>query len=211
MITNARDYEQFINRISASTPEVLKLRLPTDEPIYEIDWNTRQVQAPPFIGVEGDHEAETIYFKMARYYELMDLSDTIGLISCKNAKGEEFWYIIPYYDIYSEPDYIIFPWVIQYPVASDKGKVSFAFKFIKISNIITNDGQKLIYELNSRVATTQVLVGWANAQYTKEHIYTTIDPTSILVDNDLINKLNLIVNSAKFEEIYWIDLGDSQN
>ena len=146
MITNARDYEQFLSRISASTPEVLRLRLPTDEPVYEIDWNTRQVQAPPFIGVEGDHEAETIYFKMARYYELMDLSDTIGLISCKNAKGEEFWYIIPYYDIYSKPDYIIFPWVIQYPIASDTGKVSFAFKFIKISDIITNDGQKLIYE-----------------------------------------------------------------
>ena len=72
MITDAREYEKFLSQISESTPEVLKLRLPTDEPIYEIDWNTREVQAPQFIGVEGDHEAETIYFKMARYYELMD-------------------------------------------------------------------------------------------------------------------------------------------
>jgi hypothetical protein len=49
---------------------------------------------------------------MARYYEAMDLVDTIGLISFKNAHGDEYWYIIPYYDIYSIPDYIVFPWVI---------------------------------------------------------------------------------------------------
>lgn len=209
MITDAREYEKFLSQISESTPEVLKLRLPTDEPIYEIDWNSREVQAPQFIGVEGDHEAETIYFKMARYYELMDLSDTIGLISCKTAKGEDFWYIIPYYDIYTEPDYIIFPWVIQYPIAADKGKVSFAFKFIKISNIVTNDGQKLIYELNSRVATTQVLVGWANAHYTEKHLYKTIDPnTSILVTDELINKMNTIINTAQYTQIYWQDVGD---
>lgn len=209
MITSTKEYEQFLNQVNESTPEVLKMRLPTTEPIYEIDWDTRQVKAPPFIGVEGDHEAETIYFKMARFYDYMDLADTIGLISFKNAQGDEYWYIIPYYDIYSIPNMIIFPWVIQYPIAAFSGKVSFAFKFIKIDKNVTGEnGQKLIYELNSRVATTQVLVGWANANYTKEHVYTTVDPNQILVTNEYIRGLNAIIEAGEYLQLYWQEVGE---
>jgi hypothetical protein len=41
MITSTKEYEQFLNQVNESTPEVLKMRLPTTEPIYEIDWDTR--------------------------------------------------------------------------------------------------------------------------------------------------------------------------
>lgn len=209
MITSVKEYEQFLRQVNESTPAVLKLRLPTTESIYEIDWNSRLVEAPKYLGVEGDHESETIYFKMARYYETMDLVDTIGLISFKNAHGDEYWYIIPYYDIYSIPDYIVFPWVIQYPIAAFSGTVQFAFKFIKIDKTVTaNNGQALIYELNSRVATSSVLAGWANADYTQTHLYTTIDPNQVLVTNEYIRGLNTIIQAGEQLQIYWQDVGE---
>jgi len=51
MITSNQEYEQFLANLSETTPPVLKMRLPTNEPIYKVDWNTRKVEAPEFIGV----------------------------------------------------------------------------------------------------------------------------------------------------------------
>ena len=59
------------------------LRLPLDEPMFEIDANSRKinVDATPFkangLSVQGDHLAETVFFKIDRYYDTMDLMNTI--------------------------------------------------------------------------------------------------------------------------------------
>ena len=58
------------------------LRLPLDEPMFEIDANSRKinVDATPFkangLSVQGDHLAETVFFKIDRYYDTMDLMNT---------------------------------------------------------------------------------------------------------------------------------------
>jgi len=49
---------------------------------------------------------------MDRYYDAIDLSETIGIVSIRNANKEEYYFIIPYYDIYSMSNKIIFPWII---------------------------------------------------------------------------------------------------
>jgi len=38
------------------------MRIPADEPIYNINLNTRVIDPPKFLGVEADHEAEAIFF-----------------------------------------------------------------------------------------------------------------------------------------------------
>jgi hypothetical protein len=91
MITSSQEYEQFLANIAEDTPSTIVMRLPTTEPVYEIDWNSRSVSAPPFIGVEGDHEAEIIYFEMDRYFDAFDLAETIGLIIFKNARQEQYY------------------------------------------------------------------------------------------------------------------------
>ena len=50
------------------------------ETIYDINLDTRIIDSPKFIGVEKDHAAETIYFKVDRYYDYMDLANTICII-----------------------------------------------------------------------------------------------------------------------------------
>ena len=205
MITSSQEYERFLANLSDTTPPSLKMRLPANEPIYEIDWNTRKINAPSFIGVQGDHEAEFIYFIMDRYFDAIDLSETIGLVTFRNAGGEEYYYVIPVYDIYSMSEEnnqkIIFPWVIQAPVALYEGDVYFSFKFFKIDPT----SKRLLYELNTSVAKTKVLVGWDSVSE-KKYSFDTFDPQSLITDSELIDKLNMILSAAKYEEIYWTDV-----
>lgn len=200
MITPSEEYERYLASIAEETPSVLKMRLPAGENIYQINLNTRKISPPPFIGVESDHKAEYIFFEMDRFFDLIDLSEAIGMIIFKNAKNEEYVQIIPYYDIYSHHNKILFPWAIQAPATLYEGTVSFSFKFFKIDPI----SKKIIYELNTLVAKTKVLVGWANTN--KDiHTYATIDPESLIVNQDIINLINNAARVAKYQQVYWLE------
>lgn len=201
MITSSQEYQEFLAGVAETAPSILKMRIPTYEPVYEIDLNTRKISAPPFIGVEGDHEAEYIFFQVDRYFDGLDLSDAIGVIVFKNAKNEEYYQVIPYYDIYSIKDKIIFPWVIQAPAALYGGVVSFSVKFFKIDPT----SKQIIYELNTLIAKTKVLVGWANLNG-NYHTYNTLNPDSIIIDNETLEKLNTLLSLDGKMKLYWIDV-----
>ena len=180
MITGSQEYERFLVGLAKpdEAPTALNMRIPSDEKVYEIDWNTRTVQSPPFIGVSGDHRAEYIFFKMDRFFETIDLANTIGMIIFKNAHREEYYQLIPYYDIYTEHGKIFFPWSIQAPASLYKGSVEFSFKFFKVDAT----EQTLVYELNTTIAKTQVLQGWADEKGV-DHSYQMIDTQSLIIDS----------------------------
>lgn len=201
MITSSQEYQEFLAGIAETAPSMMKMRIPTYEPIYEIDLNTRKITPPPFIGVEGDHEAEYIYFQVDRYFDGLDLSNAIGLIVFKNAKNEEYYQIIPYYDIYSIEGKIIFPWVIQAPAALYGGTVSFSVKFYQVDPT----SGKLLYELNTLIAKTKVLVGWANMTG-QSHTYEMIDPQSLIANSETIDTLNRLLALENELKVYWIDV-----
>lgn len=201
MITSSQEYQEFLAGIAETAPSMMKMRIPTYEPIYEIDLNTRKITPPPFIGVEGDHEAEYIYFQVDRYFDGLDLSNAIGLIVFKNAKNEEYYQIIPYYDIYSIEGKIIFPWVIQAPAALYGGTVSFSVKFYQVDPT----SGKLLYELNTLIAKTKVLVGWANMTG-QSHTYEMIDSQSLIANSETIDTLNRLLALENELKVYWIDV-----
>ena len=67
-------------------PQITNLLLPADgQPIYNIDLDTRTVDAPDILSVQFDHNAEIVYFRCPRYYDNMDLATTVCLIQYKNA------------------------------------------------------------------------------------------------------------------------------
>ena len=202
MITGSEEYKEFLATLanSSGTP-IIRIRVPRDEPVYKIDWDTRIVEAPPFVGVEADHEAELIYFEMDRYFDLMDLSQCVGFVQFKNAKNEEYFYVIPYYDITSKDGKIIFAWDIQAPATKYGGVLQFSFKFFK-ANPATGE---LLYELNTTVAKTKVLSGWANKSGA-DHTYNTLDSSQIIIDNELVNAINRIKEAADQLHVYWIDV-----
>ena len=201
MITPSEEYERYLAGLAKDeTPPLMKMRrLPVrGETVYQIDLNSRKISPPPFIGVESDHKAEYIFFEMDRYYDLIDLSKSIGMIIFKNAKNEEFYQLIPYYDIDTHHNKIIFYWAIQAPAALYGGQVSFSMKFFEIDPT----SNKLIYELNTLVAKTKVLVGWANTTG-ESHTYETIDPQSIIVDSEVLESLQTMISARQFLSIYW--------
>ena len=204
MVTGSEEYKQFLASLanSSNPPPSIRMRIPSDEPVYKINWDTRKIEAPEFVGVEADHEAELIYFEMDRYFDQIDLASCLGFIQFKNAKNEEYLYVIPYYDITSKKNKIIFAWDIQAPATKYGGTLQFSFKFFKINPA----NGELIYELNTLIAKTKVLVGWANAAGA-DHTYNTFDASQILVDNDLIISINNIKDAADGLHVFWLDLG----
>lgn len=171
MITGSAEYIKYLSTLADSyNPPNVLIRIPADEPIYNVDLDTRVIDPPKNLGVEADHEAEYIYFIMDRYYDQMDLSQCVGAIQFKNAKNEEYIYVIPAYDLLSIPGKIIFAWNIQSPVTKYGGSVQFSFKFFKMDKA----SGELLYELNTLTCKSRVMVGWASKTGTQHdyHKYT---------------------------------------
>ena len=124
MITGSEEYKQFLASIASSyNPPTIRMRVPTEEPVYKIDLNSRSVEAPEILGVEADHEADLIYFIVDRFFDSVDLSNCICMVQFRNAKHEEYYYVIPYYDTDSIRGKMIFAWDIQSPVTKYAGVV----------------------------------------------------------------------------------------
>ena len=107
------------------------LRLPLDEPMFEIDANSRKinVDATPFkangLSVQGDHLAETVFFKIDRYYDTMDLMNTDIYVNWKmgTASGRDECSIKSDSII---PGYIVFAWPIHDKITAKGGSLQFS-------------------------------------------------------------------------------------
>ena len=213
MITNSEEYLDFLTKIQNGTP-TYEIRVPSDEPIYEVDLNTRIINAPKFLSVETDHDAELIYFSIDRYFENVDLLTCAGLVLFKNAKNEEYAYLIPAYDVVTEPGKIIFGWNIQGAVTKYSGNVQFAFKFFKLNEKFDDESNSfksiLEFDLNTLIAQSKILSGWASISQS--------DPSDlhipeIIIDNDILESIaDLKVAASELRElqqemqIFWLDV-----
>ena len=141
MITTPADYLSLLYLIQDQNRQTIAITLPKDEHIYNIDLNTRTIEAPNFLSLEYDHNAETIYFKVDRYYDNIDLArDDIHIIiqyenANPNTKKRGYIYAPPFVDITTleEENKILFPWVIEGPATAFSGNVTFAVKFYKLN------------------------------------------------------------------------------
>ena len=90
MITTAEDYYGLLYKVQDKNAPSIAVLLPTDEKIYEVDLNTRQIEAPEYVSVSSDHLAEVIYFKCPRFYDGVDLAETTCVIEYVNAEGTAY-------------------------------------------------------------------------------------------------------------------------
>ena len=205
MITGSEEYNSFLVNIAQSyNPPKTSIRIPTNESVYKINWNTRAVETPPYLGVESDHEAEFIFFEMDRFVDQTDLANCIGMVQFKNSKREEYFYIIPYYDIESVPGKIIFAWDIQSPITKYSGSVNFSFKFFKVEQTTG----VVLYEINTLVAKSKVLVGWAT-KVGANHNYKDLSLEDVRLDTDLLTRIQHLLGLVDAEQklkLYWTDV-----
>ena len=113
--------------------------LPVNEEYFQITANDRRVKVPDNfrlngIGVKGDQIAETVYFRINRYFDYMDLNNTNIYIQweCIDDKGTKHSGVSSDWvrDIQSDPDYLIFGWAITDEITAHNGQVKFSVRFV---------------------------------------------------------------------------------
>ncbi len=179
--------------------------------IYDIDLNTRTITTPSLLSVTKDHKAETIYFRVDRYMDYMDLSNTTCIIQYVTPDKKMHIYAVPFFDIITERknDKMIFPWCIDGIATQYSGIVSFSIRFFIATRevVVVDDyiGEEdateentevvynLIYNLTTLPAHSEVKDGME-----VEGMESDFDVSAAAVDYllGLINQINR-------EGVYW--------
>lgn len=201
MITTPKDYASLLYLLQDNNRQVTAIQLPSDEKIYNIDLNTRIIEAPQFLSVKQDHNAETIYFKVDRYFDNTDLarSDINIVIQYENndpdPKKRGFIYSPPFKDITTleKEGKILFPWVIEGPATAFAGKVTFSIRFYKL-----NSKSFYEYNLNTLPCISTVLHGM--------NIFDTVNYNYNNLPTELEKIYARIEEVDKANDLYWITI-----
>ena len=114
------------------------LMLPLDEPAFEVDANSRTITVPTDfkkfgVSVQGDAMAETLFFRMDRFFDYMDLLETNAYIQWELPDGTQGADVIPYIDYESEHAIgkMILVWPLTKRVTEQYGTLTFSLRFFK--------------------------------------------------------------------------------
>ena len=88
MIVSPQEYNSLVHSLRDPNTYAPLVRIPKDEPVYEVNLDTREISIPEFLSVQEDHNAEIVWFKVRRFYDNIDLFDSTCWIQYKNAIGE---------------------------------------------------------------------------------------------------------------------------
>lgn len=200
MITSAEEYLSALHLINSPNIPTIAMLLPSTENIYEINLQNRTVTAPEYLSVKTDHFAETIYFKCDRYFDNMDLTETVCLVQYqnKNANDDGHFYSVPFYDIghfqkVGTPEQdrgkILIPWCISGNATAAAGDIYFAFHFYQLSG----NGEEIIYSLNTLPTKSKILYG-LNLDTTEEEQ---------LASSDYLQLASRVNRLEKDYILYW--------
>lgn len=175
-----------LSNIQAKNPPS-NVYLPYANNIYDIDLNTRTIHGPSILSVQRDHKAEVLYFKVDRYFDYMDLANTICIveyITPDDLQKIPNIYIVPYYDTrkFLNEGKMIFPWVIGGAATNKDGILEYAIRFYKVDDF---EGKKILsYSLSTLPTTSQVLRSIeSDGEIMKIHYDTAIAPQyEVLID-----------------------------
>lgn len=162
MITSSEEYMKRLDDIQNQTGNYELVMLPSDEPRFIIDANQRTITIPDsftFLGVLNDHNAETVYFEIDRYYDQMDLSTQTCIIqfesvSSSGTKISEGFYPVSKLDVDTVPNKIIFGWEIQNDATAYAGNVFFSVRFYSTKK--GEDGIVFAYNFNTTAVSLPV-------------------------------------------------------
>lgn len=210
-ISSLKQYFHYIKDLAGIDEKYLML--PADEDIIDIDANTREINirntifSTAGVGVQDDEIAETIFFRIDRYFDATDLAPLSILFHWKTADGEEGVTSNFCKDIESEEGKIIFGWPIATEITNHPGKVQFAVRFYKV------EGGEVTYNFGTKIATLSVnpsmqfnkamLDGNGNAKDWKQKILDRLTNSNL---GELV-----IADNPKFVYYKFVDGGEFQN
>lgn len=201
MITNPNDYYNAIQQIKDLNKPQYAILLPVDEKIYNINLDNRSIEAPEFLSLQTDHYAETVYFLVDRYYDNMDLADTICTVQYQNEKDKDGRiYLVPFFDIttYKKDNKILIPWQISGEATRNAGTITFSVRFFKLNDFAENGKKDYIYSLNTKPAVSKILYGMDIDSENNENLY---------IPADIVTQLmNDIERVSRQSDLYWIEI-----
>ena len=189
MITEPSEFRQRLQEIQNSV-KITFAHLPSNEPRFIIDANSREINIPfefSFLGVIGDHKAETIYFEIDRYFDDEDLSTHTCVIQFVNKNPKtlecnEGLYPVTTMDVNSIDGKIIFGWNIMNDVTQIAGDIHFSIRLYSIDS-----NNKFTYNFNTLTANSIIL----DTLDVKRTSIIEISPSELQAWNDKMNQMNL--------------------
>ena len=154
MVTQPEEYRQRLLDIQNST-EVSYTTIPSEEPKFKIDLKNRSITVPKefeFLGTKNEHNVETVYFEIDRYFDKTDLSEHTCIIQFENNQKNGGLYPVTVIDKESEEGKLIFGWEIKDDVTALAGDVLFAVRFYSI-----DENNKFTYNLNTLIGKSVIL------------------------------------------------------
>ena len=194
MITTPQEYYAYLHQIQSSNPPTIAL-IPNREKIYTIDLNSREIETPEFLSIEKDHASETVYFIVDRYYDFVDLSQTICIVQYVNAAGEARIYPVPFYDIhtYSEDKKMLIPWNIGAGATVAAGTVKYSLRFYRLNEL----GTTFLYNLNTLTTYSKILHGMDAQEIAGEAFELSASQYDYLLQK---------IEDISRQDLYWTDL-----
>ena len=162
------DYGKLLKSVQ-NTTQMLADHVGLDEPLIQIDWTTRKLTLPPefqsFLGVQDDHQADTVYFCADRYFDSVDLSTMTCIVEYINASNEGRVCPVLDMDTTTDPQKIYFGWKVGRGATKTPGNIRFAVRFYTIDSV--ND--VYIYNLGTQACQATILRGLGNANTSTEN------------------------------------------
>lgn len=196
MISTTNEYYENLWRIQSENPPSIAVLIPDTETIYEIDLNKRIIQSPEYLSVQQDHNAETVFFKIDRFFDNVDLSTTVCVVQYINAAGVHRLYAVPFYDIstYGKENKMIFPWCIEGGATEVAGEVQYSIRFYKISE----NGDYLTYNLSTLPAKSKVLYGI--------NIHIEDENDEYILTPSILDEIHSRIDQISRYDLYWEEL-----
>lgn len=161
MITDSKEYINFLKEIQDSGTTTYSA-LPSTEPRFLINANKRKITIPSefsFLSVRYDHQAETVYFEIDRYFDDVDLSQHTCIVQFINkdeyGNVSEGYYRVPVIDVTTVDGKIVFGWLIESGATKYAGNIEFSIRFYSITG--EGDEIKFLYNFNTVPSKSTIL------------------------------------------------------
>lgn len=192
-------YKNLLAKIeNAAIQTTTTVNMPSGKQFYTIDLDSRTINGPATISVEGEHYAETVYFLVDRFYDNMDLAQTNCVIHYV-VGDKSYIYAVPFCDVRSYDGKIIIPWSISMSATQESGTIQYFVRFYLIESDENDTEPQYIYNLNTRPASSRILTTLSSVDFTQEDDTLNL-PTYY---EELISNFNSIANSAS---VFWVDV-----
>jgi hypothetical protein len=196
------------------------IMLPLDETPFDIDANSRNITVPANfkkngLSVQGDEIAETIFFRIDRFFDAMDLDTCDIYVQWQGVENIPYVTPIVMKDVESQPGKILFAWPISSKLTKNSGNVKFSVRFIK------QDATGLIVYSFSTLTATAVINPALNFDIFNAKEDNADELFAVAIENSttvsgipaakpvFVQNLPSIENSAARVKLYLVKVADS--